>query len=289
MGKAVSINKSSSLQSQLSMTPGVEGLAKALASLQGANFHSLEQAGIVDEQSNINTKSWTTRAGSGLSPANCILNCWRIVKTSSARQVCEMYETTAESYAIMMDTEIKLPVYAETLGRLHERIAKMPGVLTDTACGSGHMLSMFHQQFDRNRPLLGVDLSPKMVAIAAEKIGSAGRVVVGNMCDLPAIESEAAVAVINFFAIHHLGPEQVQQAAREWHRILKIGGQLVLAAWEGVGVIDYGDQADIVALRYTSEELRSWFEKAGFAVSRCAVEDVEDFPMDAVYLEGTKQ
>ena len=66
------------------------------------------------------------------------------MKTSSARQVCEMYEATADSYANMMDVEIKLPVYSETLGRLQRRIAEMPGVLIDTACGSGHMLSMFH-------------------------------------------------------------------------------------------------------------------------------------------------
>ena len=53
-----------------------------------------------------------------------------------------MYEETAESYARMMDAEIDLPVYAHILGRLRDRVANMPGTLVDTACGSGHMLSL---------------------------------------------------------------------------------------------------------------------------------------------------
>lgn len=52
-----------------------------------------------------------------------------------------------------------------------------------------------------------------------------------------------------FFALHHLDDEGVQVAFGEWHRILGPGGQVVVATWEGNGVIDYGDESDIVALR----------------------------------------
>ena len=66
------------------------------------------------------------------------------------------------------------------------------------------------------------------------------------------------------------------------------GGQLLIAAWEGEGAIDYGDQSDIVALRYNSGELTLCAEEVGFEVTRCVVEPVEGFPMDAVYLEGAR-
>jgi hypothetical protein len=102
------------------------------------------------------------------------------------------------------------------------------------------------------------------------------------------VVSGSAAAVLNFFAVHHLDPDGVLKAMFEWRRVLCSGGQLLVAAWEGTGAIDYGDEADIVALRYTSTELASWAENAGFAVSRCVVEPVEDFPMDAVYLECVK-
>ena len=211
------------------------------------------------------------------------------MRPSPAEQVRKLYEETADSYAQMMDAEIELPVYAEVLGRLRDRIADMPGAVVDTACGSGHMLCMYHERFDQKHPLLGIDLSPRMVSIAQEKLGAAARVAVGDMRDLSSVESESSSAALNFFALHHLDVEGVQVALREWYRILAPGGQLVVATWEGSGAIDYGEASDIVALRYGSDELAAWAKGAGFTITRCVVEPVEDFPMDAVYLEAVKE
>ena len=211
------------------------------------------------------------------------------MRPSSSDEVRTMYEDTADSYAQMMDIEIDLPVYAEVLGRLRDRIATTPGAVVDTACGSGHMLSMYHERYDQTHPLVGVDLSPRMVSIAGKKLGANARVATDNMCDLSSMRSGSSSAVLNFFALHHLDPKGVRLAFREWCRVLAPGGQLVVAAWEGSGAIDYGDESDIVALRYGSSELSAWAQEAGFSITRCVVEPVEDFPMDAVYLEGVKE
>jgi ubiquinone/menaquinone biosynthesis C-methylase UbiE len=206
---------------------------------------------------------------------------------SSCTDVRDLYEATADSYTAMMDQEISLPVYTDVLGRLQERIADLEGPLVDTGCGSGHMLAMFRERFGRGRLVLGIDLSPRMVAIAAERLGSTGLVEEADMRDLP-VESSVAAAVLNFFAVHHLDHAGILEAMTEWYRVLGSGGQLVLAAWEGTGVIDYGGQSELVALRHTATELSTWAEQAGFQVTRCKVEPVEDFPMDAVYLEAVK-
>ena len=211
------------------------------------------------------------------------------MNASPPAKVRQLYEDSADSYAQMMDAEIGLPVYADVLGRLRDRIANTPGTVVDTACGSGHMLSMYHECYDQKHPLLGVDLSPRMVSIAEEKLGSNAHVVVGDMRDLSSVGSGSSSAALNFFALHHLDFEGVKLAFREWYRILGPGGQLVVATWEGSGAIDYGNESDIVALRYSSSELTTWAQGAGFAITRCAVEPVEDFPMDAVYLEGVKE
>lgn len=200
-----------------------------------------------------------------------------------------MYEDMADAYAEMMDTEIRLPIYADLLGRLRDAIAQTPGAVVDTACGPGHMLSLYRERYDQTHPLVGVDLSPRMVAIAEGKLGFDARAIVGDMRNLPSVESGSSSAVVNFFALHHLDVGGAQSAFREWSRILAPGGYLVVAAWEGTGAIDYGDASDIVALRYTRHELVAWAEGAGFSITRCVVEPVEDFPMDAVYLEGVKQ
>lgn len=199
-----------------------------------------------------------------------------------------MYDATAELYAEMMNQEIQLPVYSDVLGRLRERIAGIPGLLVDTACGSGHMLSLFRERFDEKRQLAGIDLSPRMVAIARGRLGPGPQIVLGDMRDLSMLESGSAAAVVNFFAVHHLDAQGVLAAAREWRRVLCPGGQLVVAAWEGTGPIDYGEESEVVALRYTSAELASCFEMATFLVQRCIVEPVEGSPMDAVYLECRK-
>lgn len=199
-----------------------------------------------------------------------------------------MYDDTADSYADMMDREIGLPVYSEVLGRLQRRIVNTSGALIDSACGSGHMLAMYHERFEPTRALVGVDLSPRMVEVTSKRLGSSARVTIGDMRDLSEIESCSAAAVLNYFAIHHLDASGVREAIYEWYRVLAPGGQLLVAAWEGNGLIDYGDASDIVAVRYTSAKLSSMANDAGFEIARCAVDPVEDFPMDAVYLECKK-
>jgi len=199
-----------------------------------------------------------------------------------------MYEDTAESYFEMMEKEIKLPVYQDIMGRLHQNIANIPGTLIDTACGSGHMLAMYRSQFDSSRSLIGLDLSPRMVALSKTLIGEDGLLLVGDMRSLLSIDSNSAAAVINFFAIHHLALDGIKKAMLEWYRVLVQNGYLVVAAWEGNGAIDYGAESDMVALRYTSQELIDIANQVGFSVSRCAVEPVEGFPMDAIYLECNK-
>jgi len=210
------------------------------------------------------------------------------MKPSPADEVRDMYDETAETYAQMMDTEIGLPVYADVLSRLQQRIANMGGPVIDTACGSGHMLSMYRENCDSDRPLVGVDISSRMVAIAEGKFGSNAQLVVGDMRVLDGVETSSCAAVLNFFALHHLDSVEAMRAFREWYRVLAPGGQLVVAIWEGRGAIDYGDESEIVALMYTSAELESWAKVAGFEINSCKVEPVEDFPMDAVYLEASK-
>lgn len=208
---------------------------------------------------------------------------------STGNEVRDMYESSADSYAAMMDQEIGLPVYSDILSRLQKRIANLPGTVIDTACGPGHILALFHERYDQDRPLLGVDLSPRMIDLASQRLGSAGQTVVRDMCDLSSVDSGSAAAVMNFFAVHHLAPDAVREALGEWHRVLLRGGQLLVAAWEGTGAIDYGGESDIVALRYRADELGSWCEQTGFRVLRNEVESVEGFPMDAIYLECLKE
>ena len=147
-------------------------------------------------------------------------------KTSSTDAVRDMYDTKAGSYSEMMDSEIEDPFYSDTLSRLRSRLDGMSGLLIDAPCGSGHMLSMYHAQYDADRPLLGIDLSPEMVAITKKRLGSAAEVIVGDIRQIDVIESGSAAAVISHFGFHHLDSDGINDCLAEWHRVLMTGGQL---------------------------------------------------------------
>lgn len=211
-----------------------------------------------------------------------------MMNVSTPTDVRDFYDKSAESYAAIMDAEIDLPVYADVLGRLAKRIVPITGAVVDTSCGPGHMLRRYNEDFDSQRSLIGIDLSPRMVTLATSRLGARADVMCGDMRDSPNIRSDAAAAILSFFAIHHLDSKDCATAMREWHRILGEEGQLVIAAWEGDGPIDYGGACDVVALRYTKVQLVDLVQKGGFLVNRCVVEPVDEMPMDAVYLEATK-
>lgn len=211
------------------------------------------------------------------------------IKTSDAKVVRDMYDATADAYSEMMDTEINDPLYSDTLARLQTRIAKLPGVLIDAPCGSGHMLSMYHDNYDNERPLLGVDLSPAMVEIAAKRLGSAAEITVGDIRKLDSVLQDSAAAVISHFAFHHLDADGVGQALAEWHRGLRMGGQLVIGAWAGDGVIDYGEEADLVAIKHDGGGLEAMVRENGFEITRSFTEFDDGMMMDAIYIEATKE
>ena len=210
------------------------------------------------------------------------------MKTSSQSKVREFYEETADSYAQMMDSEIELPMYADILGRLAERIWGISGPVIDTSCGSGHMLARYRSRYDPERPLVGIDLSPRMVGLARGMFDTGAEMFTGDMRDLASVDSDSAAAVLSFFALQPIDSADIVLAFGEWNRVLRPGGQLVVAAWEGSGAIEYGSASDVVALRYTRKELSDWARQAGLMVVRCNVQPVEGMEMEAVYLECTK-
>jgi ubiquinone/menaquinone biosynthesis C-methylase UbiE len=211
------------------------------------------------------------------------------MQPSSSAEVRDLYESSADSYADMMNSEIEQTLYTDTLGRLAERIADLSGALVDTSCGPGHMLQRYHELFDPDRSLIGIDLSPRMVELAKSRLGTAAVVSVADMRNLRGIGTASAAAVLSFFAIHHLEPDGVSAALGEWYRILRPEGQLMIATWEGSGPIDYGGASDVVAYRYSKDEITGWVREAGFEIDRCVVEVVEDMPMRAVYLDASSQ
>ena len=211
------------------------------------------------------------------------------MRVSSTDKVRHLYEESAHSYNEMMDQEIQLPIYREVLGNLAERLVGVNGSIVDSSCGTGHMLDRIRHDFAPvGRQLIGVDLSARMVEIARQRLGDSATVFEGDMAAMYRLPDAASACVISFFAIHHVDLDGLQRCLTEWNRVLASGGHLVLAAWEGVGAIDYGGSSDIVARRYQEDEMVDAANLAGFRIEAHFIRPVDGFDMDAVHLFATK-
>ena len=216
-----------------------------------------------------------------------------MLSVSDEGSVQEMYDKCADWYNDMMDEEIKTSsMYTTTLSHLHDEICDISGPLVDTSCGTGHMLYMYHEKYNNKRALIGIDLSSRMVEISSKRFLDAPKNICsikqGDMQNLSSLSSNSCCGVLNYFSLHHLDATAAQASFCEWHRILSRGGQLSVALWEGQGAIDYGGKESIVALSYRKEEVVAWATGAGFTVTKCSVETIEDMGMDAVYLCAVK-
>ncbi len=70
--------------------------------------------------------------------------------------------------------------------------------------------------------------------------------------------------------------------------MLTPGGQLILAALEGTGSVDYGVDSDHIAIKYSASDLQAIMSDNGVVVDRCQVETIEEMSMDTVYIDATR-
>ena len=140
-------------------------------------------------------------------------------------------------------TDALIPIYNRLFevlaGRQHEafrrhllELTALAGgeCLLDAGCGTGMMALRIAAQYP-GCTLHGIDISPKMIAVArrdAEKQGLAVDFRVGSITDLPYPDDSFKVVTTNIM-YHHLDLVEKQQAVAEIARVLKPAGRYVSA------------------------------------------------------------
>jgi len=127
-----------------------------------------------------------------------------------------------------------VPLHEIFAGRDQRRLK-----LLDVGCGTGRFLDSFKQAWPR-LPVLGVDLSEAYVAEAKRHLKRWCwiHVVTANGEALP-VRNESQDAVTNIFMLHELPPKVRRMVFREFARVLKRGGRLVV-----VDSLQLGDEPD---------------------------------------------
>jgi SAM-dependent methyltransferase len=134
------------------------------------------------------------------------------------------YDAVADAYTAHLYHELAhKPLDREWLARF-ARSAGQYGPICDLGCGPGHVARYLHEQ---GAQVLGMDLSPRMVTLARQ-FADEIEFRVGNMVEL-AVDNEVWGGIVAFYAIIHVPRASIDTAMREFWRVLRPGGEILLA------------------------------------------------------------
>jgi SAM-dependent methyltransferase len=171
------------------------------------------------------------------------------------------YETVASAYeARFLDELAGKPRDRELLESF---AVSVDGRVLEVGCGPGH-IGEFVQGF--GPAVVGLDLTLAMVELACRRLRGA---VEGDMRALP-FASSSFGGVVAFYSVIHVPRADVPSAFGEFARVVAPGGQLLLSAHEGEGVIRVeefvGQPVPMTATLFTLDELVAVTRAAGFDV-----------------------
>jgi len=142
--------------------------------------------------------------------------------------VRESYDSVAEAYAEHLFSELdRKPLDRNLLDRFAQEM-RGRGRVADVGCGPGHVARYLAE---RGVDILGIDLSPAMVA-CARRLSPGLQFRVGDLraLDLP---DGSLAGILAFYAIVHFEPPQLGPIFAELRRVLCHGGALLLAFHAG--------------------------------------------------------
>ncbi len=180
------------------------------------------------------------------------------------------YDRVAEEYAARIAGELaQKPLDRALLGCFVEQVGEL-GIIADIGCGPGHVAAYLH---GLGAQVIGIDLSPEMVAIAQSRL-PAIPFEQGSMLSLAAPDASWG-GIAAMYSIIHLPPQARPRALREFYRVLRPGGLLLLAFHLGDEQrhLDewWGQEVSLDVWFLQPHEIESSLRDAGFTVEMSLV------------------
>ncbi|HEY7339364.1 MAG TPA: class I SAM-dependent methyltransferase [Ktedonobacterales bacterium] len=180
------------------------------------------------------------------------------------------YDRVAEEYAARIAGELAgKPLDRALLACFVEQVGNL-GVIADIGCGPGHVAAYLH---GLGAQVVGVDLSPEMVAIARQRSPTIP-FEQGSMLALATPDASWS-GIVALYSIIHLPPENRPRALAEFHRVLRPGGLLLLAFHMGDEQRHvnewWGQEVSLDTWFLQPREIESLLRDAGFTVEMSLV------------------
>ncbi|MEN3265288.1 MAG: hypothetical protein V7646_2182, partial [Pseudonocardia sp.] len=187
--------------------------------------------------------------------------------TSHLESTRQSYDTVAADYHELVAEGFPAdPYHRSVLGLFADLVTAAGGRLVgDLGCGPGHVAAYLA---GLGLDVLGIDLSPEMVAVARTEYPQL-RFEVGSLLGLDLPDRQLAGAVA-WNALVHTPADELPLAFAEIYRVLAPGGLLAhsFKIGEGSTHLDkaYGHELSLDVYRYTPELVRELLAAAGFVV-----------------------
>jgi ubiquinone/menaquinone biosynthesis C-methylase UbiE len=184
------------------------------------------------------------------------------MKTQSVQ---ENYDRLADEYARHLFHELEhKPFDRQLLDRLASDLAGR-GELCDMGCGPGQVARYLR---DRGAEVSGLDLSLGMLE-QARQLNPDIQFRQGDMLALDLPDGSFA-GIAAFYAIVNIPPDSLPLALREMHRVLKLGGLLLLAFHVGEEIIRppelWGQPVSMDFFFFPIKLIRQSLETVGFLI-----------------------
>lgn len=193
----------------------------------------------------------------------------------SREDVRASYDRVAGEYARRIAGELANKPLDRALLDAFADCVRGAGPVADLGCGPGHVARYLA---DRGADVVGLDLSPEMVA-QARTLHPGIRFVVGDLAALEAADGAWAGAVA-YYSLIHLPRGAVAAALREIARALRPGASLLVAFHVGDETrhMDewWGHPVNIDFVFFGTDEMTAWLREAGFTVGE--VTEREPYP-----------
>jgi ubiquinone/menaquinone biosynthesis C-methylase UbiE len=180
-------------------------------------------------------------------------------------RVRRSYDAVASYYAAELGDELAYkPLDRALLASLIEQTGQGKPI-ADVGCGPGHVSAWLASH---GAVAVGIDLSASMVAVGRRTYpGVEFRE--GDLLDLPAADAEFG-AVVALYSIIHLEPGELDGALREFRRVLRPSGLLLISFHIGSEVrhLDqwWGQEVDVDFRFLQVPDVEEAMERAGFGV-----------------------
>ena len=189
----------------------------------------------------------------------------------SAHNPRTSYDTVADDYTSRIAAELQHKPFDRLLLEQFAEQVRDLGWVADLGCGPGHVARYLH---DRGVHV-GIDLSPRMIE-CARKLHPTIEFQQADMEALP-VPNESWAGITAFYSLIHIPRDRVVATLREFRRVLRPRGLLLMAFHIGAEVVHldewWGHRVSVDFVFFRSDEVESYLTAGGFEVERSTERD----------------